>query len=230
MKIGGIDFNGSQEIDLPGVNIAGNQDTSGNAQTATTAGIVSGFSQPNITSVGTLLNLSVDNLHFDGNEISSTLDTDLNITPFTGKKVIVDNTIEIELGSITGATSITSTSFTGDLDGNAATSTKLANSRTISVSGDITGHAEFDGSSNISISSTLEETGVDNGIYGSATSIPIITIDMKGRVTSATTIPSAGKALSITGSTDTVQASVTTTDIESPEWSVKLDNHLKNNE
>ena len=33
--IGGVSFNGSQNIDLPGVNIAGTQDTSGNAATAT---------------------------------------------------------------------------------------------------------------------------------------------------------------------------------------------------
>lgn len=33
--IGGVSFNGSQNIDLPGVNTAGNQDTSGNAATAT---------------------------------------------------------------------------------------------------------------------------------------------------------------------------------------------------
>lgn len=33
-KIGGVDFDGSAEIDLPGVNIAGNQSTTGNAATA----------------------------------------------------------------------------------------------------------------------------------------------------------------------------------------------------
>jgi hypothetical protein len=35
--IGGVSFNGSANIDLPGVNISGNQNTSGNAATATTA-------------------------------------------------------------------------------------------------------------------------------------------------------------------------------------------------
>jgi hypothetical protein len=33
--IGGVSFNGSANINLPGVNIAGNQDTTGNAATAT---------------------------------------------------------------------------------------------------------------------------------------------------------------------------------------------------
>ena len=36
-NIGGVSFDGSANIDLPGVNSAGNQDTSGNAATATTA-------------------------------------------------------------------------------------------------------------------------------------------------------------------------------------------------
>jgi len=34
-KIGNVSFDGSQDIDLPGVNIRGNQDTTGNAATAT---------------------------------------------------------------------------------------------------------------------------------------------------------------------------------------------------
>lgn len=36
-SIGGVSFNGTADINLPGVNSAGNQDTSGNATTATTA-------------------------------------------------------------------------------------------------------------------------------------------------------------------------------------------------
>ena len=35
-NIGGVSFNGSASINLPGVNAAGNQSTSGNAATATT--------------------------------------------------------------------------------------------------------------------------------------------------------------------------------------------------
>jgi hypothetical protein len=40
--IGGVSFNGSANIDLPGVNTAGNQNTTGNADTATTATNLSG--------------------------------------------------------------------------------------------------------------------------------------------------------------------------------------------
>ena len=42
--IGGVSFNGSANINLPGVNIAGNQNTTGNAATATNATQVGGFS------------------------------------------------------------------------------------------------------------------------------------------------------------------------------------------
>ena len=35
INIGGVAFDGTENIDLPGVNIAGNQDTSGNAATVT---------------------------------------------------------------------------------------------------------------------------------------------------------------------------------------------------
>jgi len=42
-NIGGVSFNGSSAINLPGVNIAGNQDTSGNAATATNSTQLNGL-------------------------------------------------------------------------------------------------------------------------------------------------------------------------------------------
>lgn len=41
-KIGGVSFNGAADIDLPGVNKAGSQDTTGNAATASKAGTGAG--------------------------------------------------------------------------------------------------------------------------------------------------------------------------------------------
>jgi hypothetical protein len=41
--IGGVSFNGTANIDLPGVNISGNQNTSGNAATATSASQIDGI-------------------------------------------------------------------------------------------------------------------------------------------------------------------------------------------
>ena len=99
VNIGGVSFDGSAAINLPGVNAAGNQSTSGNAATATTAGTVTTAAQTNITSVGTLTGLTVTN------------------------------------------------TIAGSINGNAATATKFAATKTIA------GQA-FDGSANITIAST----------------------------------------------------------------------------
>ena len=91
-------------------NVTGN--ASGTAATVTTA------AQTAITSVGTLTALQVDNINIDGNTISSTAGTDLNITPLAGQQIVLDGTIVVDAGVVTGATSITSTAFAGALTGN----------------------------------------------------------------------------------------------------------------
>jgi len=76
-------------------------------------------------------------------------------------------TTAIALGAssttLAGLTSVTSTSFTGDLTGNASTATKLATARTISLSGDVTGSVSFDGSANASITATIAANSVALG-------------------------------------------------------------------
>jgi hypothetical protein len=192
--IGGVSFDGSANINLPGVNTAGNQNTSGTAAVATTvtitdnestdednaivftaggdvdggnlglesdgtltynpstgkitatgfvgtltgnvtgntsgtAATVTSAAQTNITSVGTLTALQVDNININGNAITSTAGTDLTITPLAGQQIVLDGTIVVDAGVVTGATSITSTAFvgdiTGDVTGNADTATTL---------------------------------------------------------------------------------------------------------
>lgn len=73
-------------------------------------------------------------------------------------------------------------SITGNADGNAATASKLQTARTISLSGDVSGSTTFDGSANATINVTLSNTGVASGTYTK------VTVDSKGRVTSATTL------------------------------------------
>ena len=82
-----------------------------------TAATVTGAAQTAITSVGTLTALQVDNLNINGNTISSTAGTDLLITPLSGQQIVLDGTIVIDAGVVTGATSITSTAFVGDITG-----------------------------------------------------------------------------------------------------------------
>ena len=59
-------------------------------------------------------------------------------------------------GTITG-------NVTGDLTGNAATATKLATARTITLSGDVAGSASFDGSANVTITTTVQADSVALG-------------------------------------------------------------------
>lgn len=49
---------------------------------------------------------------------------------------------------------VTATTFSGALSGNASTSTKLATARNIAIDGSVTGNANFDGSANITITTT----------------------------------------------------------------------------
>lgn len=52
---------------------------------------------------------------------------------------------------------VTAASFTGPLNGNAATATKLATARAISLTGNASGSANFDGSGNVSINTTVSQ-------------------------------------------------------------------------
>lgn len=62
------------------------------------------------------------------------------------------------------------------------TATKLTTARLISVAGDGTGSASFDGSANASITLVLANTGVTAGTYTK------VTVDSKGRITGATNL------------------------------------------
>ena len=170
--IGGVSFDGSANINLPGVNTAGNQNTSGTAAVATTvtitdnestnennaiiftaggdvdggnlglesdgtltynpstgvvtatgfvgaltgnvtgnasgtAATVTGAAQTNITSLGTLTALDVDNININGNTITASSGA-VNITPAGGSAIVLDGTVNVDAGVVTGVTSLTS--------------------------------------------------------------------------------------------------------------------------
>ena len=78
--------------------------------------------------------------------------------------------------------------ITASLNGNANTSTTLATGRTIGITGDLTYTSpSFNGSVNVTAVGTLANSGVTANTYTAAT----VTVDAKGRVTSASsnTIP-----------------------------------------
>ena len=173
-------------------NVTGN--TSGSALTVTQA------AQTAITSLGTLTALQVDNLNINGNTISSTSGA-LNLTPTTGSAIVLDGTVSVDAGVVTGATSITSTSFVGALTGNAATATKWATARNLSLTGDGTATlSSVDGTAAVSAALTLATVNSNVGSFGSTTAIPVVTVNAKGLVTAASTVALA-TTLNVTGDT-----------------------------
>ena len=98
-NIGGVSFDGSANIDLPGVNSSGNQDTSGNAATATaleTARTIAGQS-------------------FDGTAIITIASTDLSntsaITLLTSTQTLTNKTIDLGNNTLTGTTAEFNTAY-----------------------------------------------------------------------------------------------------------------------
>jgi hypothetical protein len=106
--------------------------------TGNVSGSVTG-AQTGVTGLGTLTALQVDNLSFDGNTISTTGGTDLNITPLAGQQIVLDGAINIDAGIVTNASSITSTNFVGKLDADSADARTLtAHSISTGAAGSIT--------------------------------------------------------------------------------------------
>ena len=80
------------------------------------AAAITGTTITGTTITGTAL--QIDNININGNAITSTAGTDLTISPLGGQQIVLDGTIVIDAGVVTGATSITSTAFTGNITGN----------------------------------------------------------------------------------------------------------------
>jgi hypothetical protein len=151
-------------------------------------GTLSTAAQANVTSVGNLTALQVDNLNLDGNTFTSTTGA-LRITPAAGSAIVLDGTISVDAGVVTGATSVTSTSFVGALTGNATTATTLAAARNFSASGDLTApNVSFNGGGAVDLVTTLATVNSNVGSFGGTTAIPVLTVNAKGLVTAASTV------------------------------------------
>lgn len=188
--IGGVSFNGSANIDLPGVNIAGNQNTTGSAATLTTTRTIWGQNfngSANVTGALT----GVTTLGMSGQLTNSVA---VGTAPFV----------------------ITSTTRVANLNvATAGTADQFTTGRTIALTGDVTGTSvAFNGSANLSFATTLANSGVTAGTYRS------VTVDVKGRVTTGTNpttlsgygitdaVPS-NRTLTIAGTTNQVTVSPT---------------------
>jgi hypothetical protein len=102
--------------------------------TYTNAGTLSQAAQTNITSLGTLTALQVDQLNLNAGELKST-SGNLSITPASGSTIILDGQINIDAGVVTGASSITSTAFVGNVTG--ASASTASGDYTVDAHGDI---------------------------------------------------------------------------------------------
>ena len=107
----------------------------------------------------------------------------------TSSGQITIGTTAIALGTtvttLAGLSSVTSTTFVGNLTGHASTASALTTAHAIAVSGDAQGTVNFDGSGDVSMPVTLANSGVTAGSY------PKVTVDAKGRVTAGLALTAA---------------------------------------
>ena len=146
--IGGVSFDGTSNINLPGVNIAGNQDTSGNAATATNVaysgltGTVPTWNQNTTGNAATATALqtarSIGGVSFDG-----TANIDLPGVNTAGNQDTSVNAATATNVAYSGLTGTVPT-WNQDTTGNAATATALQTARTI-------GGVSFNGTANIDL-------------------------------------------------------------------------------
>lgn len=135
----------------------------------------------------------------------------INNTTVIDDTLNVTNVVNGTFSGNVSASSLSGTAATGsgasgtwgiNITGSAPT---LTTGRTIGMTGDVTWTSGvFNGSSNVTGTSTLANSGVTAGAYGGNNSIPTITVDAKGRVTLAsTTTPSGVWGISISGNAAT---------------------------
>jgi hypothetical protein len=170
-NIGGVSFDGSANIDLPGVNTTGNQNTTGSAATLTTTRTLWGQNfngSANVT--GSLTSVTTLNMN---NQLTNTIAT--GTAPF-----VITSTTRVSNLNVATA-------------GNADT---LTTARNIAISGDVTGTAtSFNGSADITISAAITADSIVNADINSAAAIAdtkLATISTAGKVSnSATTATSS---------------------------------------
>ena len=181
-----IDLASGKVIKINGTQVLSATEYAGNAATVTNGVVTTGsYSDPTWISSLAWSKISTTPTTLSGYGITDAqaLDADLTaIAGLTGTSGFLKKTAE----------------NTWSLD----TSTYLTGNETVTLSGDVTG------SGATAITVTLANTGVAADTYGSATAIPVITVDAKGRITGVTTssvegLPSqtgnAGKYLTTNG-------------------------------
>ncbi len=136
------------------------------AQTVTnltcTGGTINGTTVGATTpAAGKFTLVNIDNIQIDGNTIEATTGA-LNLTPKTGSAIVLDGTINVDAGVVTGATSITSTAFAGNLNGIVGGSTPAAVTGTVVTAGTrlITTEINTNAASNLQVKTSGGNAGL----------------------------------------------------------------------
>lgn len=225
-NIGGVSFNGSADINLPGVNATGNQNTSG---TAATASYVAFANVENLTATSASIAADIAALAVGS--------FDLNFTGDTGGGLVITNaetltiaggtnigtvgagdSVTVNLDANISLTSVTASlqgnvvgnvtgNVVGAVTGNASTATALATGRNFSVTGGgITATAvSFDGTGAVALNASIDTNAV--------TTVKILDANVTNAklANSALTVGSTNIALGATSTTLAGLTSVTST-------------------
>ena len=112
------------------------------------------------------------------------------------KLVQRDGSGNFSAGTITANLPGNARGSSGSTTGNEATATALETGRTIGMTGDGTWtSASFTGAGNVTGAMTLATVNSNVGQFGSATAIPVITVNAKGLVTAASTVASTAASV-----------------------------------
>lgn len=185
--IGGVSFNGSANINLPGVNTAGNQSTTGNAATATrlatartftytgdVTGSVSFNGSANVSAAMTLANSGVT----AGTYKSVTVDAKGRVT--AGTNVVTSLVTSTSATGTTNAATTNTNTFlnivekVGTANASPGTSTQVTGAGTVTVTSDTAGKLTITGAQSITgnaaTATKLETARTINGIAFDGTS------------------------------------------------------------
>lgn len=168
----------------------------------------------------------VNGLLVAGTGISKNYDDGANSLTITNTGVIslTGTTNEIDVSASAGAVTLSLPStLSADISGNASTASTLQTARTISLTGDASGSASFNGGANISIPVTINSSSNVSSITGTANEIDVsasvgavtislpstINADLNGTAASATYAVTAGTANSVAANSVTLGTSTT---------------------